>query len=268
MTTFAHTPEQTSRTLHRLADAKTMLRRNLLHAKRYPGLAGGIIIMPVVLLLLFNYIFGGALEKATDGVKYIDYLTPGMMLMIPAYITVGLAVLVATDMTKGIVNRFRTMHISQTAMLTGHAVGSWIQGMLGVTLMTLVALLLGFRSHDAGVLEWVAAFGLIGLLVFSLNWLGIAFGLAAKTPESASNLPMPIVMLPFLGSGLVPTGTMPNGVKQFAEYQPFSSITETLRGLLMGTEIGHNGPLALAWCVVIALAGFFWSTSLFKRRTH
>ncbi|MEV6770678.1 ABC transporter permease [Nocardia sp. NPDC051030] len=251
---------------HTFADSATMLRRNLVHAKRYPALTGGVIIMPVVMLLMFNYIFGGALEKATDGVKYINYLTPGMMLMIPAYITVGLAVLVATDMTKGIVNRFRTMHISQSAVLVGHAVGSWIQGMLGVVVMTLVAVLLGFRSHDANLLEWLAAFGLIGLLIFSLNWLGIAFGLAAKTPESASNLPMPLVMLPFLGSGLVPTGTMPAGVKQFAEYQPFTPITETLRGLLMGTGIGHNGIMALAWCVGLSVVGYFWSTALFKRR--
>ncbi|WP_327142778.1 ABC transporter permease [Nocardia sp. NBC_01327] len=249
------------------ADSKTMLRRNLVHAKRYPGMTIGVLVMPIVMLLMFNYIFGGALRGATGGAKYIQYLTPGMMLMIPSYMIAGIAVSINSDMTKGIVNRFRTMHISQSSVLTGQVVGTWIQGMAGVSLMTLVAVLIGFRSHDAGVLGWLAAFGLIGLTVYALNWLGAGFGLVAQNPESASNLATPILLLPFLGSGLVPTDTMPAGVKQFAEYQPFTPITETLRGLLMGTEIGHNGILAIAWCLVLGGIGYFWSTSTFKRKT-
>ncbi|MFC9996512.1 ABC transporter permease [Nocardia sp. NPDC127526] len=250
-----------------LADSTTMLRRNLLRAKRYPSMTISLIVMPVFLLLLFNYIFGGALESSTGGDKYINYLAPGMMLMIPAYLVAGISVSVAMDMTQGLVNRFRTMHISQTSMLTGQVAGTWIQGMLGVGVMTLVAVLIGFRSHDANVLEWLAAFGLVGVTIFALNWLGVAFGLIAQNPESASNLPMPIIMLPFLGSGLVPTDTMPTGVKQFAEYQPFSPIAETIRGLLMGTEIGKNGWVALAWILVIGVGGYLWSASAFKRKT-
>ncbi|WP_040814178.1 ABC transporter permease [Nocardia concava] len=248
------------------ADSKTMLRRNLVHAKRYPGMSFALIIMPVFLLLLFNYVFGGALKSATGG-KYIDYLTPGMMLIIPAYMVAGVAVGMATDMTKGIINRFRTMHFSHASVLTGQVVGTLIQGMLGVTAMTLTALAIGFRPN-ANPVEWLAAFGLIALTVFSLNWLGVGFGLIAQTPESASNMPTPILFLPFLGSGLVPTDTMPAGVKQFAEYQPFTPITETLRGLLMGEPIGHNGILAIGWCVAIGLAGYFWSTTTFRRKTR
>lgn len=247
------------------ADSATMLRRNMVHAKRYPSMTFSMILMPIVLLLVFNYVFGGALGAATG--KYIDYLTPGMMLIIPAYMIAGVAVSMCTDMTKGIVDRFRTMHISQSSVLTGQVVGSWIQGMLGVAAMTGVAVLVGFRPSATPV-EWLAAIGLIGLVFFALNWLGVAFGLLAQTPESASNMPMPILLLPFLGSGLVPTDTMPAGVRHFAEYQPFTPITETLRGLLMGTEIGNNGIMALAWCVGIAVLGFFWSTSLFRRRAN
>ncbi|UGT40683.1 ABC transporter permease [Nocardia yamanashiensis] len=249
------------------ADSATMLRRNIVHAKRYPSMTLQLVLMPVVMLLLFNYVFGGALKGATGGGKYIDYLTPGMMLIIPAYMIAGVAVSVSTDMTKGIVNRFRTMHITQSSMLTGEVIGSVIQGLLGIIGMVLVALAVGFRPN-ANPVEWLAVFGLMALVIFALNWLGAAFGVIAQNPENASNMPMPIMLLPFLGSGLVPTDTMPSGVRQFAEYQPFTPITETVRGLLMGTEIGHNGVLAIGWCVVIAAGGYFWSTSVFRRKTN
>ncbi|MBU3066243.1 ABC transporter permease [Nocardia sp. NEAU-G5] len=249
-----------------VADTGTMLRRNLVHAKRYPGMTIGVIVMPVILLLVFNYIFGGALGKALAGEKYIDYIVPGMMLMIPAYLVAGVAVSIATDMTKGIVNRFRTMNMSHSSILTGQVLGTVIQGLLGTALMVGVGALIGFRSH-ATVLEWLAAFGLIALAIFGLAWLGVGFGLAASTPEGASNTPTPILFLPFLGSGLVPTGTMPNGVRQFAEYQPFTPLTETVRGLLMGTHIGDNGIIAVAWCVAFVVIGYLWSKSLFRRKT-
>ncbi|NNH74444.1 ABC transporter permease [Nocardia uniformis] len=248
-----------------LADTKTMLRRNLLHAKRYPSMTLSLIIMPIVMLLLFNYIYGGALESSVGGGEYINYLAPSMMLMIPAYVSVGLAVLVATDMTKGIVNRFRSMSISQSSMLNGQVLGTTIQALIGVVFMTLAALVIGFRPN-ADVLEWLAAFGLITAVIFALSWLAAAFGLVAQNPESASNLPMPIVMLPFLS--LVPASTMPVGVKQFVEYQPFTPIGETIRGLLIGAEIGNNGILALLWIAAIAIGGYFWATSQFRRRIN
>ncbi|MCX4096349.1 ABC transporter permease [Nocardia sp. alder85J] len=248
-----------------VTDTITMLRRNLVHAKRYPGMTIGVIVTPVLLLLLFDYIFGGALGRSTGGVKYIDYLVPGMMLMIPAYLVAGVAVSVASDMTKGIVNRFRAMPMSHAAILTGQVLGTVIQGLLGVLLMVAVGVLVGFRS-DAGVLAWLAAFGLVALVIFGLAWLGVGFGLAASTPESASNMPAPILFLPFLGSGLVPTDTMPGGVRQFAEYQPFTPMTETLRGLLHGTPIGHNGIVAIAWCAGFAVVGYVWSKRQFRRK--
>ncbi|WP_063013237.1 ABC transporter permease [Nocardia kruczakiae] len=253
-------------TTHTLADSRTMLRRNLVHAKRYPGMTISMFIMPLVMLLMFNYIFGGALEKATGG-SYIDYLVPGMMLIIPAYLVVGVAVAIASDMTKGIVNRFRTMPMAHSSILTGQVAGTVIQGVLGVGLMVAVAVLIGFRP-DATIVEWLAAFGLIILVIFGLSWLGVGFGLAAKTPEGASNTPTPLIFLPFLGSGLAPTDTMPAGVRQFAQYQPFTPLTETLRGLLMGTAIGGNGIAAVAWCLGFAVVGYLWSRSLFRRKTN
>ncbi|MBB5913988.1 ABC-2 type transport system permease protein [Nocardia transvalensis] len=250
------------------ADTATMLRRNIVHAKRYPGMTIMLIAMPVTLLLMFNYIFGGALGQAIDnGDKYIDYIAPGMMLMVPALLVTAISVAVATDMTKGIVNRFRTMSMSHSSILTGEVLGTLIQGLLGVVLMVGISLLLGFRPN-AEPLEWVAAFGLLTLVIFALNWLGAGFGMSASTPENASNTPMPVVYLPMLGSGLVPTDTMPAGVRQFAEYQPFTPFTETLRGLLMGTEIGNNGIIALAWCAAIAALGYLWSKTQFRRKTR
>ncbi|MFD3593837.1 ABC transporter permease [Nocardia sp. NPDC058640] len=246
------------------ADTMTMLRRNMIHAKRYPSMVFSIIIMPTVLMLIFNFVFGGALEKSSGG-NYIDYLAPGMLLLLPAYMTVSVAVSIASDASKGIVNRFRVMSISQSSMLTGQVLGSLLQAIGGIAMMLGVALLIGFRP-SAGVVEWIAALGLLVLVTFAFSWLAIALGLISPNVESASNAPFPIVMMPFLGSGLVATDTMPVGLRQFAEYQPFTPITETLRGLLMGTEIGINGWVSLAWCVVIAGGGFLWSKSIFRKQ--
>lgn len=249
-----------------LADSATMLRRNLTHAKRYPSMSVGVVVMPTVLLLIFKFVFGGALEKSSGG-NYIDYLAPGMLLMVPAYITASVAVSIATDASKGIVNRFRTMGITQSSMLTGHVVGALLQALGGIVLMAAVSLLIGWRP-DANVAEWIAAFGLLTFTIFGLNWLAVALGLLSPNPEGASNIVFPIIMLPFLGSGLVGTDTMPAGLRQFAEYQPFTPITETVRGLLMGTEIGNNGILALAWCTGLTIVGFFWANSIFRRQTR
>ncbi|MFQ6329561.1 ABC transporter permease [Nocardia sp. CWNU-33] len=249
-----------------LTDSATMLRRNLLHARRYPSLTFGVIIMPIVLLSVFNFVFGGALEKSSGG-NYIDYLAPGMLLMIPAYITASVAVSIATDTTKGIVNRFRVMAIAPSSFLTGHVIGALIQAMLGVVAMVGFAVLIGFRP-SANAVEWIAAFVLLALLTFALIWLSVGMGLVASSPESASNMPFPLIMLPFLGSGLVATDTMPVGMRQFAEYQPFTPITETVRGLLMGTEIGNNGIISVAWCIGLALVGYLWSSSVFRKQTR
>ncbi|WP_280428848.1 ABC transporter permease [Nocardia brasiliensis] len=248
-----------------LADSATMLRRNLTHAKRYPSMSIGVIMMPTLFLLIFKFVFGGALEKSSGG-NYVDYLAPGMLLMVPAYITASVAVSIANDAAKGIVNRFRTMGITQSSMLTGHVLGALLQALLGIAVMCVVALLIGWRP-DANPVEWVAALGLLTFMIFGLNWLAVALGLLSPNAEGASNIVFPIIMLPFLGSGLVAPDTMPAGLRQFAEYQPFTPITETVRGLLMGSEIGNNGLISIGWCLVLTLGGFCWANAIFRRKT-
>ncbi|MFI0222305.1 ABC transporter permease [Streptomyces lydicus] len=250
-------------------DSATMLRRNLKHALRYPSMTFSVVAMPVVILLLFNYVYGGALGSGIGGSSkgggaYIDYVAPGIILMAATSGALATAVGVCVDMTEGIVNRFRTMSISRAAFLTGHVVGSVIQTMVALALVIGVALAMGFRPSATPV-EWIAALGVLVLVTLALTWLAAGIGLVAKNPESASNLPMPLTFLPFLGSAIVPPESMPSGLRWFAEYQPFTPVIETLRGLLMGTDIGNSAYLAVAWCLVLTLVGYAWARRTFNR---
>jgi ABC-2 type transport system permease protein len=251
-----------------LTDSATMLRRNLRHALRYPGMTLGIIGMPIIFLLLFVYVLGGALGAGIGGrdggVEYVDYLAPGIILMTVTAGTVSTAVAVCSDMTEGIIARFRTMAISRTAVLTGHVIGSIIQTMISVVLVIGLAVLVGFRPTSDPV-RWIGVAGLLLMLTLSLTWLSVALGLVSKNPEGASNIVFPLVFLPFIGSAFVPTDSMSAGVRWFAEYQPFTPIIETLRALLMGTPVGDNGALAVAWCAAMALVGYLWAKARFTR---
>ncbi|MFF4950439.1 ABC transporter permease [Streptomyces chattanoogensis] len=252
-----------------VSDSMTMLRRNLKHALRYPGMTVSVVAMPLVMLLLFNYVFGGALGTGiggtpTGGGAYIDYIAPGIILMAATSGALSTAISVCSDMTEGIVNRFRTMSVSRASFLTGHVVGSVIQTLLSIALVVGVALLMGFRPSATPV-EWLATAVLLVLLILALTWLAAAMGLIAKNVETASNMPMPLTFLPFLGSAIVPPESMPTGLRWFAEYQPFTPVIETLRGLLMGTEIGNSGIIALAWCIGLTLVGYLWARSAFNR---
>jgi len=252
-----------------LTDSATMLRRNVRRMRRYPSLTFFIAGIPIVFLLLFVYVFGGTLGAGLGGVSggrdaYIAYVIPGILLMTVAGAAQGTAITVAMDMTEGIVARFRTMAISRASILTGHVVGSMIQTALATALVLSVALLIGFRP-TTGPGEWLAAAGVLALTAFAISWLSVALGMSTKSVETASNLPMFLTLLPFLGSGFVPTQTMPDGLRWFAENQPFTPIIETLRGLLLGTPIGNSGTIAVAWCVAISLLGFFWARKLYER---
>jgi ABC-2 type transport system permease protein len=251
-------------------DSATMLRRNLRHALRYPSMTISTVAMPVVFLLLFDYVLGGTLGAGLRGVvpgggRYIDYLAPGVLVMTAAAGSVSTAVSVSVDMTEGIVNRFRTMAISRGSLLTGHVVGSLIQTMLAMAVVAAVAVLAGFRPEN-GPVQWAAAAGLLTLLAFALTWLAVALGMVADSPETASNLPLPLMFLPFLGSGFVPTSSMPVGLRQFAEHQPFTSVIDTVRALLMGGAVGETGVIAVAWCAAITLGGYAWARVRFERR--
>jgi ABC-2 type transport system permease protein len=254
---------------HTMADSATMLRRELKHQQRYPSITVMLIGMPVVFLLLFVYILGGTLGAGLAGVtggraEYVEYVVPGILMIAIAAVAQGTAISVAMDMTGGIIARFRTMAISRAAVLTGHVAGAMIQTMLAVAVVTGVAVAVGFRP-TASPVEWLAAGGLLALISFALTWLTVAIGVVSKNVESASNLPMPLLLLPFLGSAFVPTGSMPPAVRWFAENQPFTPFIETLRGLLTGTPIGNQGAVAVAWCAAIALAGYLWARASYNR---
>jgi ABC-2 type transport system permease protein len=257
-----------------IADSATMLRRNLRRLQRYPSMTLLLVGMPIVFLLLFVYVFGGQLghglgpanvAKHAGRAGYLDYVTPGILLVTVAAAVQGTAIVVAMDMTGGIIDRFRTMPIARSAVLTGHVLAALVQTILSLGVVLGVAVALGFRP-TAGPLQWLGAVGVLVLFAFALIWLATALGLAAKSVETASNTPMFLTLLPFLGSAFVVTASMPTGLRQFARYQPFTPATETVRGLLTGTPVGNYAIGTVAWSLGIALASYLWARHLYARR--
>jgi ABC-2 type transport system permease protein len=252
-------------------DSATMLRRNLRRQLRYPVAAASAIGVPLVLLLLFVYVFGGTMGAGLPGAgggrhEYLDYVTPAILMLAAAGAAQGVAISVAMDMTEGIIARFRVMDIARGSVLTGHVVANLIHTLVAMAGVLGVALAMGF-SPTAGALDWLAAIALLMMIAFALIWLSVALGMVTKSVEAASNLPLPLILLPFLGSGFVPTESMPDGMRWFAEHQPFTPMMETLRGLLMGTPIGDSGVIAVAWCALIAVSGYLWARDLYERRS-
>ncbi len=256
---------------HVIHDAITMLRRTLLHMVRYPGLSAFTILGPVVILLVSVFVFGGTLGSGLPGVgagggreAYLAYVMPGILAITIAGTASGTSITVAMDMTEGITARFRTMAISRAAVLAGHVLGNTLQALIAVVLVLGVGMLVGFRP-TAGVPEWLAVTGVVTLISFAVNWLGVAMGMQSRSVETASNLPLILSLLPMLGSGFVPTASMPDGLQWFAEYQPFTPMIETIRGLLLGTPLGMNPALAVGWCAAIVVVGYLWSTAIYER---
>ncbi|GAA1795012.1 ABC transporter permease [Actinomadura chokoriensis] len=251
-----------------MTDSATMLRRNLRHALRYPSLTIAGMMMPIFIMVLFVGVFGNALGDGVGGPAkgdYINYVAPGIILMAIASGCLQTSVSVCVDMTEGIVDRFRTLGIARASLLTGHVVGSMIQTLLSTAAVIGVAVAMGFRTSGT-VLDWLAAAGLLVALTFALTWVGVMMGLLAKNPEGASNTPMIVQFLPFFGSAIVPPESMPAGVRWFAEYQPFTPIIETLRGLLTGSPDGTDAMAAAAWCAGLAVLGYAASKVLFNRK--
>ena len=254
-----------------LGDSYTMVRRNLRHMQRYPSLTFFVAAIPVVLLLLFVFVFGGTLGAGLAGAgggrdAYVAYVVPGILILTVVGAAQGTTISIAMDMAEGIVARFRTMAISRTSVLTGHVIGAVVQTVLAILLVLAVAVLIGFRP-TTGPADWLAAAGLLVLVAVGISWVSVAMGLSTKSVETASNLPMLLMLLLFLGSGFVPTETLPDALRWFAEHQPFTPITETLRGLLLGTPIGAKGLVAVAWCVAMSLLGFLAARHLYERDT-
>jgi ABC-2 type transport system permease protein len=239
-----------------------MLRRDFKHIARNPTSVFNAVLMPIIIMLMFVYMFGDAFSV---GVDYIDYATPGLMLLAVCYGLGGTATSVNSDMTKGIINRFKVMDVSRGAVLTGHVVASVLTNVVAIAALIGVAFLLGF-SPAAGFLDWLGVAGMIVLLGFATGWFTVALGLFAKSPETAGMASVPLVMLPFFSSAIVPAEKMGPGLRQFAEYQPFTPIIETMRGLLAGAPDTGDAITAVAWCAGIALAGYLWARSTFDKR--
>jgi ABC-2 type transport system permease protein len=239
-----------------------MLRRNFKQTSRNPTAVFNAVLFPIVIMLMFVYVLGGAFDV---GGKYIDYAMPGMVVMAISYGLSATSMAVNSDMTKGIINRFKVMDISRGAVLTGHVVATVLRSLVAIAAVIGVAFLAGFRP-SAGALDWIGAIGLIVLTCLATSWLAVALGLFSRSPESAGMATVPLIMLPFLSSAFVPADTMGSGVRQFAEYQPFTPIIETLRGLLTGSPSGGDAIAAVAWCVGLGLVGYLWALATFERR--
>jgi ABC-2 type transport system permease protein len=245
-----------------MSSTTVMVRRNVTHTLRNPVAVFNAVLFPIVMMLIFVYVFGDAFSVGDD---YIDYATPGMLMMALSYGLSATATAVNSDMTKGIINRFKVMDVSRSAVLTGHVVSTVVRTVVALTAIFGVAFLMGFRP-SASFPQWLAVIGVLLLAVIAVSWLTIAMGLAAKTPESAGFATVPLIMLPFLSSAIVPAEKMGPGARQFAEYQPFTPIIETLRGLFAGTPSTGDTIAAVAWCVAIAIVGYVWARRTFNKR--
>ncbi|GIO13678.1 transport permease protein [Cohnella xylanilytica] len=220
------------------------------------------IVLPVMLMLLFTYVFGGALDPGGD---YVNYVVPGIILLCAGYGSASTAVDVATDMTNGIIDRFRTMPIRSLGVVIGHVAASLFRNLVATGVVIGVALLLGFRP-SASFLEWLGALGLIALFILVLTWLYAAIGLVAGTPAAASGYGFILLFLPYLSSAFVPTNTMPEWLQGVADHQPITPVIEAIRGLLTDGPVGSNGWLAVGWCAIILLIAFVWSSWAFRRK--
>jgi ABC-2 type transport system permease protein len=247
-----------------LTQAAQMSVRSLRHTVRNTEALLMSVMLPVILLLLFVYVFGGALRA--DG-RYVDYVVPGLIVLCTGYAASMTAVSVANDMTSGIIRRFRTMSVSGSAVVTGHVVASVTRNVVSTALVFAMAFLAGFRPH-AGIGDWLGVAGLLLLFVLAISWMSATLGLLAGTPESANGISFAVMFLPYLSSAFVPIDTRPRVLRPIAEHQPLTPIIETARSLLMGTPASSSSVLAVAGCVGIHVVSCAGAAALFRRRSH
>jgi ABC-2 type transport system permease protein len=246
-----------------LSNASVMAERCLrLSRRNVEGLITGLLL-PVLLMLVFVYLFGGAIHTGT---AYVSYVAPGIVILCAGFGASQAAVGVSQDMAGGIIDRFRSLDVSGPSLLAGHVVASVVRNALSTLLVVGIAFLIGFRSH-AGPLDWLAAIGLVLLFVLALSWVAAAAGLVARSPESVSALMFLTMFLTYASSALVPVATMATWVRGFAEHQPITAIIDTLRGLLLGTPVGSDGWEAVLWCSGILVVAVASTGVLFRERT-
>lgn len=247
-----------------VSDSLTMMDRSLKHTRRNIEMLLVSFLLPVLLLLIFTYLFGGAIQTGT---QYVTYVVPGVIILSAGYGASMTAVSVVNDLTNGIVERFRSMAIAASTVLTGHVVASSVRNLVATGLVVGVAFAIGFRP-TAGVLAWLAVVGLVLLYVVALSWLSAAMGMLARTPEGASGFTFFVLFIPYVSSAFVPIETMPSVLHPIAEHQPVTPLIESVRGLLTDTPIGTSGWAALAWCGGMLAVSYVAARILFTRRTH
>ena len=243
-------------------DMSVMFGRSMRHVFRSMDTIITVSITPIAMMLLFVYVFGGAIETGTE--NYVNYLLPGIMLMAIGSGIAYVAYRLFTDKQRGIFERFHSMPIARSTVLWGHVLTSIISNGISVVVIILVALLMGFRS-SAGILAWLSVFGILGVFTLALTWIAVIAGLAAKTPDGAGAFSYPIIFLPFISSAFVPTNTMPSAVRIFAENQPVTPIVEAIRNLLSNQPVGNDIWIALAWCIAIIIVAYIFAMRIYKR---
>jgi ABC-2 type transport system permease protein len=246
-----------------MSDALTMTARCFRLTRRQLDSLLTSLLLPVLLMLLFVCLFGGAIHTGT---RYVTYVVPGVLLLCAGYGAAITAVSVSQDMTGGIIDRFRSLNVRAPAILGGHIAASIARNLASTALVLGVACAIGFRPH-AGPAGWLAAAGLLVAYILAMSWLAAAFGLAVKTPEAANGFMFLVAFLPYASSAFVPIATMPSWIRGFARNQPVTPATETIRGLLLGTPVGSRPWVALAWCAGILAVAVIGSALLFRRRT-
>jgi ABC-2 type transport system permease protein len=262
VTAVTYREPRTSTIRWAVSDTLTMIQRSLRHSTRQLDSLLVTVALPVLLMLMFVYVFGGAINTGGD---YVNYVVPGIILLCTGFGASTTAVDVATDMAEGIIDRFRSLPIISSAVLTGHVVASLARNTFATALVVGVAYLTGFRPN-AGPAEWLATVGVLLIWVLAMSWLSVCLGLLAGNAEAASGFTFFVLFLPYLSSAFVPTDTMPAVLQAIADHQPITPIIETLRGLLIGTPIGSSGWLALTWCGALLLVSYAAAFTLFHRR--
>ena len=250
-------------TRHFLSDTTVLLGRSLSHIARSLDTIITTAIMPIGFMLMFVYVFGGAINSGSE--SYVNYLLPGIMIMTIASGISDTAYRLFLDLKGGIFERFQSMPIARSAVLWAHVLTSVIANLISVVVVVLVALLMGFRS-GAGVLEWLAVIGVVTVFTLALTWIAVVPGLTAKSVDGVSAFSYPLIFLPFVSSAFVPTDTMPGPVRAFAEHQPVTSIVNALRALLSQQPVGWDIWIALAWCVGILVVAYVFAAITYRRK--
>jgi ABC-2 type transport system permease protein len=263
-TRIPDTPSRSSFALA-LSDCRVLIGRNVKHITRNSEMLIQAVSLPIVLLLLFRFMFGGAIT--VPGMAYIDYLVPGLLAISIAFNSTTTVVGVAADLTQGLVERFRSMPMAGPAVLVGHVVSGVLRSLLSFAVMVAVGLVVGFRPA-AGVLGWLGAIGLLTLFATGVFWLATLLGSIAKTVEGAGGLGMILVFVPYATSALVPTASMPSALRVVVDNQPVTVLIDAVRGLMNGTELGSTGWLAVAWWVVITTGAAYLAIRKFHQRSR